>query len=411
MRNKIIISVIITILILSLLLFFAFSKKSDNRELEFVNITKGDIKIVVSCSGTIAAKKTVDVGTQVSGTIAKIYVDYNSKVKKGDIVAKLDSTLLEIAVKEAEADLVKAKSQYDYNLRVYENNQILHKEKLISDIDLESSKVTKDSSYAQYLTAEANLLKAKTNLNYSVIRSPIDGIVLEKSVEEGQTVAASLSSPTLFTIAQDLNDIQIEALIPESDIGKVNAFQRVVFTVDAYPDDTFEGVVKRVYLNPTVESNVVNYKAIIDAKNKNGKLLPGMTATVEIIVNEKNDIFMVKSSALKFMPDEATLKKFNFKREGDFLNNKNNKREKNSTANKEEKKFALIWYLEDSVLKAMPVTIGITDGQNTEIISDKIRDGLSIITGYKGLKKSSSSNNTNKSNSNLMNRMPPSPMF
>lgn len=416
MKNKIIkLSGIIAGIILIVIIVISLVKgKSNKHEFQFIQVEKGDIKTTVSCTGTIEAQKTVDVGTQVSGTIAKLYANFNDKVKKNQILAILDTKLLEIAVQTAEADLLKSKAQYDLNLRDYENNVLLNKEKLISDFDLQKLKVTKDSAYAAMLSSQANLMKAKVNLDYAIIRSPIDGTVIEKSVEEGQTVAASLSAPTLFTIAEDLSNIQIEALVTESDIGQIKENQKSDFTVEAYANEEFTGTVKEIHLKPTVQSNVVNYVVIVIAKNKNNLLLPGMTATIDFITEEKNDVFLVPNSVLRFKPTDEMLKEIKLKmsdNNNQFNPDQVKKSNEKGQRNEQKKDFsnsipdisnrnfnkvkniAQLWYLDNNKkLNFIMVRTGITDGQKTELDNDKIDLNMKFISGYNNAKKSAESN-------------------
>jgi HlyD family secretion protein len=280
-------------------------------DLRFTKIEKGNLRITVSCTGTINPQGVVQVGTQVSGTISKVYVDFNDTVKKNQVLAVLDTTLLEIAVAQAQAQLAKADAQYKLDLTNYENNKSFHDQKLISDYDFESIRVAKESSYVAKLSAEADLKRARANLSYAIIRSPIDGTVINRNVEQGQTVAASFSTPTLFTIANDLSNMQIDALVDENDIGKIKVNQKAEFSVEAYPDQTFEGVVTQVRLEPVTVSNVVNYYVIIKAKNEKHLLLPGMTATIDIIIDEKNDVLLVANSALRFRPAAEMLADMN----------------------------------------------------------------------------------------------------
>jgi len=436
MKKTIIIVIIILIILTGIGLFFYLPKNKETKEsYQLTEIKVGDIKNTVSCTGSITPKGTVEVGTQVSGTISKVYADYNDNVKKGQILAILDTTLLEIAVMQAKADVAKANSQYDHDLKNYNNYLSLYEQKLVSDYDFEEAKVTKDSSYASKLTAETNLKKAESNLSYAIIKSPIDGTVIDRDIEEGQTVAASYSTPTLYKIAQDLSNMQINALVDESDIGKIKLNQKVSFTVDAYPDETFTGTVSQIRLEPTTVSNVVNYYVIINAPNEKLFLLPGMTATIDITISEKNNIFLVSNSALKFRPSMDMLPKnkkpqfpppekgngfsdkesFEGKRpDSSFIPDENMKsfeenRPKNFPKNKSEN-MAMLWCLDtNKELKPLPVKTGLTDGQNTEILDNTgIKEGLTVITGTNTVQEKTSSKKSN--NDNNM-RMGPPPMF
>ncbi len=411
MKNKIIrLSLIfIGIILITIIVISLVNGKNNKEEFQFSQVEKGDIKITVSSTGTIEAQKTVEVGTQVSGTISKLYANFNDKVRKNQVLALLDTKLLEIAVQTAEADLLKASAQYQLSLQDYENNVELNKSKLISDFDLEKLRVAKDAAYASELSTKASLMRAKTNFDYAIIRSPIDGTIIEKSVEEGQTVAASLSAPTLFSIAEDLSNIQIEALVTESDIGQIKENQKVNFTVEAYDNEQFTGTVEEIHLKPTVQSNVVNYVVIVKAKNKDNLLLPGMTATIDFILQEKNDVFLVPNAVLRFKPTDAMLKEVKStmndnnrqlnpeqgrNRNGQNQSNRQRNLSSNVTPdilnqnNEKPKNTAQLWYLDNNKkLNFIRVQTGITDGQKTELESDKIDLNMKFISGYDNSKK------------------------
>ncbi len=398
---------VLAVVIIFIIVSFAVKAGKNSAELQFAQVEKGDITSVISATGTIDAQKTVDVGTQVSGTISKIYVDFNDHVKKDQVIAVLDTTLLKIAVDSANSDLMKADSQYELAQKDYDNNVVLNTNKLLSDFDLETSKVNRDAAYAAKLAAETNLKKAKANLDYAIIRSPIDGTVLERSVEEGQTVAASLSAPTLFTIAEDLSNIQIEAQVAESDIGNIKIGQKADFTVEAYPDENFTGTVDEIHLKPTVTSNVVNYTVIVYAKNRKNMLLPGMTATIDFIIDEKKDAMLLPNAALRFKPTEAMLKKLS-KNAPKFGQNRNHagRRHWNNSSNgssqgenkgnqnqnrQVKKNFAQLWYIDaNNELNFLIIQTGITNGLKTEIISNKVQPDMKFISGYGSASKNNS---------------------
>lgn len=409
---------VVCIVVSGVVISAKFTEKSD--DIKTGEISVGSIKVVVSSTGTIEAKKTVEVGTQVSGTVTNIYVDNNDFVKKDQVLAILDRKLLDISVKLAEADLLKAQSQYQLSLQDYNNNVGLNKENLISNVELEKLKVTKDAAYASKLSAESTLLKAKTNLDYSIIRSPIDGIVLERSIEEGQTISASTSAPTLFLIAEDLSNIEIEALVTESDIGQIKKGQNCDFTVEAYPEESFQGKVTSVLLQSTVTSNVVNYTVIVNAKNKNNLLLPGMTATIDFIISERDSVLIVPNSALTFVPSKEMMK--SVKRPdrpmeggegggGHFSVSDGKKKpfeSENGTAFKERpqpdeaamkkmmKTMGRLWIVSDNGdVRMVPVKKGLSDDQNTEVISDELQEGQKVIFGFN---KSGTVKNSTKGN-------------
>ena len=321
-------------------------------------VEQGNIFTSVTATGTIEPVTKVEVGTQVSGIVSKIYVDYNSIVKAGQVIAELDRTNLTSELASARANLTSQESNLAYQQANYERNKALYDKGLISSNDFEQTRLAYIQAQQQVSTSRENVKKAETNLGYATITSPISGVVLSKAVEEGQTVAASFSTPTLFTIAQDLTDMRVIADIDEADIGEVREGQRVTFTVDAFPNDTFEGRVTQVRQEPTTESNVVTYEVVISAPNADLKLKPGLTANVVIFTLEKNDVLTVPSKALRFSPSEALL-------------------QKDETIEDCEGRSKL-WIRQDNVFKAVPVEIGVTNGTTTEILSG-IKAGTEVI--------------------------------
>lgn len=270
---------------------------------ETTQVKRERISNMVSATGTVEPVTKVDVGTQVSGIVDKIYVDYNSVVKKGQLIAEMDKVTLQAELESQEAQLANAKAEYDYQQKNYARSKVLFEKKLISDTDYESATYNYEKAKSTYDKSKADIVKVRRNLGYAVIISPIDGVVISREVEEGQTVAAGFETPTLFTIAKDLTEMQVIADVDEADIGQVMDGQRVTFSVDAYPNDIFEGVVTQVRLEATVESNVVTYEVVISAPNPDLKLKPGLTATVSIYTLEKNGVLTISPKALKFVPD------------------------------------------------------------------------------------------------------------
>ncbi len=266
---------------------------------EFVEVERGDIENIVSSSGTLSAVGTVDVGTQVSGSIAKIFADYNETVRAGQVLALLDTTMLSASVRDARAGVVRARSLHDQAVRDYDREQDLHENGLISDAQLSDTQTSVETARAGVLSAEASLDRSRANLRYAVIRSPIDGTVIMRNMEPGQTVAASFSTPTLFVIAEDLSEMEIHALVDESDIGAIREGQSVRFTVEAHMDEEFTGVVRQIWLKPQTVQNVVMYTVVVDAQNDRGLLYPGMTATTDFLIDERHDVLMVPNAALK----------------------------------------------------------------------------------------------------------------
>lgn len=283
--------------------YFFIHKKNSEPKYRTAKVDRGDIVLRVSATGTLNALTTVQVGTQVSGIIAELYADYNSVVKKGDIIAKLDDTFLKAQVAEAEANLYKARVTLKEAERNYNRAKELFSQGFISEAELNQAEANYESAKATVKQMEATLERAKTNLQYATIRAPIDGIVISRNVDRGQTVAASLQAPTLFTIAQDLRQMRLEASIDEADIGKIKENQIATFTVDAFPEERFMGRVSQIRLEPITVQNVVTYTVIIDVPNPELKLRPGMTANVSILIDRRRNVLRVPLSALQFRPN------------------------------------------------------------------------------------------------------------
>lgn len=285
--------------------FFLGASSKEKISWQTAQVSRSSMSDMVSATGTVEPVTKVDVGTQVSGIVDKIYVDYNSVVKKGQLIAEMDKVTLQAELESQEAELANSKAEYDYQQKNYARSKVLFEKQLISDSDYESATYNYEKAKSTYEKAKADIVKVKRNLGYAVITSPIDGVVISREVEEGQTVAAGFETPTLFTIAKDLTEMQVIADVDEADIGQVEEGQRVTFSVDAYPNDVFEGKVTQVRLEATVESNVVTYEVVISAPNPELKLKPGLTATVSIYTLEKNNVLTIPTKALKFVPDQA----------------------------------------------------------------------------------------------------------
>ncbi len=290
--------------ILSLTLAAASCSKGDKIALVTTTAEKGEISETVTATGTLESVTTVDVGTQVTGIIDKIYVDYNSRVQEGELIAEIEKVLLESELKSAEASMESAKLTFEYNQTNYLRDKALHDKQLISDYEFDTSQKEYEVSKQEYEKSQADIVKAKKNLNYAEIYSPIDGIVISRDVEVGQTVVSSMTVANLFTIA-DLSNMRVVADVDEADIGQVKVGQNVVFTVDAYPDDKFEGVVTQVRLNPTTENNVVTYEVLVSASNEEMKLIPGLTANLTIYVTHVPEVHVLPIMATRFTPHES----------------------------------------------------------------------------------------------------------
>ena len=324
-------------------------------------VSKQNISTSITATGTIEPVTKVEVGTQVSGIIDKIYVDYNSVVKKGQVIAELDKTNLVSELNSAQSNLANAQSNLTYQKANYSRYKNLYEKGLIAANDFENARLSYEQAQQQVKIQQQSVEKARTNLGYATITSPIDGVILSKEVEEGQTVASAMTTPTLFNIAQDLTDMRVIADIDEADIGGVVEGQRVTFTVDAFPDDVFNGSVTQVRQEATTESNVVTYEVVISAPNDDLKLKPGLTANVTIYTLEKNNVLTVPAKALRFTPNDAIMT------DGESI-------EDVKAKNK-------VWTREGNVFKAHAVEIGTTNGTLTEIVSG-IKEGTEVLTDF-----------------------------
>ena len=336
-------------------------KKEEKISFDTAKVMKTNIQTSITATGTIEPVTSVTVGTQVSGIVSHLYVDYNSVVKKGQVIAELDRTNLISELNTAKANLSSAQSSLNYQLSNYNRYKELHEKGLVSADEFESARLQYLQAKEQVNTSKESVQKAQTNLGYATITSPIDGVILSKSVEEGQTVAASFNTPELFVIAQDLTNMRVIADIDEADIGGVKEGQRVSFTVDAFPDDHFEGQVTQVRQQATTESNVVTYEVVISAPNKDLKLKPGLTANVTIFTLEKNDVLAAPAKALRFQPNEAFLQK------GETIDDCEGDHK--------------VWTKEGTVFKAHKVEIGTTNGIMTEITGG-IKEGTEVLTDF-----------------------------
>lgn len=361
MKKKIIIGIALIAIAAIAYFMLAGGQKKETVEFEKTTVEKTNIQNSITATGTIEPVTSVTVGTQVSGIVSHLYVDYNSEVKKGQVIAELDKTNLTSELRTAQANLSSAQSSLNYEQANYNRYKTLYDKGLVSANDFETAKLSYLRAKEQVVTSAQSVQRAQTNLGYATITSPIDGVVLSKSVEEGQTVAASFNTPELFTIAQDLTDMRVIADIDEADIGGVKEGQRVSFTVDAFPDDHFQGQVTQVRQQATTESNVVTYEVVISAPNNDLKLKPGLTANVTIFTLEKNDVLAVQTKALRFMPVEAIL-------------SEEQKIEDVEAPNK-------VWTLEGNTFKAHAVETGISNGMLTEILGG-VAPGTEVLTSF-----------------------------
>jgi HlyD family secretion protein len=355
------------IAVVGIAVFVLLRDRGDEIKYRTEKVTRGDIEATVTATGTVNAVTTVLVGTQVSGTIKRIYVDFNSHVKKGQLIALIDPATFEAQVEQQKANLYAAKANLekaeatvvDTKRSMTRNKELLAKG-LIAQSDFDTSQTNYETAAAQVSAskaavaqAEASLKNAQTNLGYTRIVSPVDGVVVSRNVDVGQTVAASFQTPTLFTIAQDLTKMQIDTSVAEADIGRVKVDQEVDFTVDAYPDITFKGKVWQIRIAPITVQNVVTYDVVVLVGNRDLKLMPGMTANVSIIVAEEKGVLTIPNAAIRFRPAESGKPKF--------------------------EKGTGVWIIEKQKPKRVAVKLGISDGNYTQIISGDLKEGQDVI--------------------------------
>jgi HlyD family secretion protein len=392
MKNKkiIIISVVCAVVMAVGFYFFKKGSPKDAFRFETTKMSYNKITTTVTATGTIDPITEITVGTQVSGIISKIYVDYNSVVKKGQILAELDKTTLQSDYNSQLLNLNSSKTQYDFQKKNFVRSKELHDKNLISDIDFETAKYNYELAESTYKLNQTNLKKAQTNLNYATIFSPIDGVIVSRAVEQGQTVAASFSTPTLFDIAQDLTKMQVVANVDEADIGNVKEGQRVTFTVDAFPNDQFSGKVTQVRLKSTVTSNVVTYQVVVNTPNKDLKLKPGLTANITIYTVEKNNVETMPNKVFSFRPDSLLLKKSN------YIITENKAIGRNLKGNER-----VLWIQDGNIIKNKCVEIGDADLTNTEIISGLSKNEF-VILDQKSLADDSGTSNDSSEKSPFM---------
>jgi HlyD family secretion protein len=390
-------------------------------------VKNGNLSNTITATGTVEPIEKVEIGTQVSGIIEKIYVDFNSTVEEGQLLAELDKLTLKSRLSQAKANLESAENEMDFQEKNYKRIKMLFEEGSVSETELESAEYKYRSAKASYSRLKSELELAKVNLSYADIVSPISGTVISRNVEEGQTVASSLNTPTLFYIARDLTKMQVEADVDEADIGTIQEGQKVIFTVDAYPDDEFEGTVKQKRIDPQVTANVVTYTVVIDAPNPDLKLLPGLTASISIITEGVDDVLTIPSSALIFQPDEQLTGNYEIiplgppneemKAKREEMRKKIEEMKRNGSFDPENRPFppggngrdgkdfkapSFVWVKSENKLEQRLVRTGISDGINTEI-KRGLKDGDTIVVSVKTISES-----TNKSTekSPFMPQMP-----
>lgn len=407
-KNRII-TVISTVLVISVCItVYSLNVHSKHEYLfETVRVEKGSVSNVVTATGTLEATNTVVVGTQVSGVIEKIYVDFNSPVKKGQLLAILDKSTLQYTLENAEAEVSKAQAEYIYQKAQFDRMKVLYDKDLLSASDYDLANYNYKKSEAELKSAKANLKKASKNLQYATIYSPINGIILNRAVEEGQTVAASMNTPELFTITNDLSTMQVEANVDEADIGLLKLDQRVEFTVDAFPDLTFDGSVSEIRLQPNESANVITYVAIVTVSNPELKLKPGLTASITIYTEEANDVLTLVEKATRFTPNREVL--------DNYMNQLSEKQQKLSanvqnstkvdskpagppdTIQEADDSHKTVWVKNRDHLYPVVIEMGIDDGTNIEIRSG-LEEGTMVVTSFSRTGSSGSKNAVSKNN-------------
>lgn len=363
-KKKVIIGIVTVFVVGGAFFFLSHTSSKGGVDLETAQVSRTSMTNVVTATGTVEPVTKVEVGTQVSGIINRIYVDYNSVVTKGQLIAEMDKVTLEAELRAQEAQLSNAKAEYEYQQKNYARSKVLFEKKLISDTDYETATYTYEKAEAAYNQAQASMVKVRQNLGYATITSPIDGVVISKEVEEGQTVAAGFNTPTLFTIANDLTQMRVIADVDEADIGQVEEGQHVQFNVDAYPNDVFEGNVTQMRLQATTESNVVTYEVVISAYNPDLKLKPGLTANVTIYTLERDHVLCIPTKALRFVPEEELLAPMGYSVEDAGKEASSGKR--------------IVWQMKGKQLVPKEVTVGISSGNQTEITAG-LSDGEEVV--------------------------------
>ncbi len=402
MRRVILLLGILVILIAAA--WYMFKPEGTTLQYRFAEIERGNVESTVSATGNLDAVRSVEVGTQVSGQVAEIHVDFNDQVKKGQLIARIDPSLLLLQVENAKANLQRAeaellKAQQDFNRK-----NKLYETKVVTEEEYNAAEYALALAEANLTASKVDLTRAERNLAYTRIYAPVNGMVIERNVEVGQTVAASMSAPILFLIAEDLAKMEIEVAVDESDIGQIDDGQRVRFTVQAYPDDVFEGMVRQVRMQSTIQENIVNYTVVVDVNNDRGKLLPGMTATVDFLVEVVEDVYKVANTALRFSPPEDMMAEFMERRVArDTSEGRAAAMQGSAGAGSEAggavargaafaaragggfsppADMARLWYLdENGELAMMRVRTGVSDGQATEITGPALEDGLQVLAG------------------------------
>jgi HlyD family secretion protein len=375
---------------LSLAAYYRANADDDRQEYTTAVVTREDLVDTVEATGTLGALTTVQVGSQVSGTIASLQADFNSEVKQGDVIARLDPSLMQAQVDQAAATIVRLEADVDRAQAALQDAQLkmergrqLFKEGLVARADVDTAESTARQAEASLQAAKAQVTQARAshnqnrvNLDHTIITAPVDGIVISRNVDVGQTVAASMSAPTLFVIAKDLTHMQVEASVDEADIGRIRQGEPVTFVVDAYPRDVFKGTVSQIRLQPVVVQNVVSYVTIIDVPNPEKKLKPGMTATVTIQIARADDVLTVPNSALRFRPPDAARQSATSTRPTATSGNT-----RGGTEGGSFERSRRVFVLRDGQLQPLRVQTGISNGTETAVSGDELREGMTVVTG------------------------------
>lgn len=366
MKKTLIILILIIGSIVGLYYFFKPSDKLSAFQFEFVPVERGGITEKVTATGTLQPINVVSVGTQVSGIIEKVLVDYNDEVQKGQLLAELDKFLLNESLTDAKAYLDLTKSKLKVAELNYNRYKDLYSQKLIAKAEMEEAEISLETAQSDLESAKANYNKAQRNMDYAEITSPVSGTVISKEVEQGQTVASSFSTPTLFQIAEDLRLMQIEASVSEADIGKIKSEMVAEFTVDAYPSDIFSGTVKQIRLSPTIDQNVVMYTVIIEVPNEDKRLLPGMTAFVTILTNQKDNVLRIPNTTIQFKPNAMLRQRMDGNRPTNLKGNE-----------------AVVYTFDEQTGKIKPhiIELGLIDIVYAEVVKG-ISEGQSVISEF-----------------------------
>jgi HlyD family secretion protein len=397
----------VVVVLVAVAWMFGRGDRGETSPYRFATIERGDLEAIVSATGKLSAVTTVQVGTQVSGQVDRILVDFNDRVKQGQLIARIDPTLQEQAVRDAQAGVERNQAEVEQAQREYDRNLKLFERKVLTEIEFNTAKYALAVARANLKSAQVTLDRARKNLAYTEIFAPIDGIVVERNVDVGQTVAASLNTPQLFLIANDLAHMQILASVDESDIGMIRNGQPVRFSVQAYPNVTFQGKVQQVRLQSATVENVVNYTVVVAVENPEGKLLPGMTATVEFVTGSVSNALLVPNAALRFRPTEAMFAEVRANRgdggdaarsqrqqgrEDSPVADRGNNSSRTAGPGRRPANAAMLWYVDQGKLEMARARTGISDGQRTQVESNELRAGMQIIVGVTQSAQAESSN-------------------